>query len=261
MQACFLTLMMLLAVPAWAGPAAVADPARPPSRTVLQSPGSAWNSLDPALRRSLAPLERDWAQMSPDHQQKWVEMAQRLPSMSVDKQQRIRSRMAEWARMSPAERGQARLHFLQAQRTGTEDRGKRWGDYQALPNDQKKQFAARAAGPAASAERKPRPADAKQADRGNDGPATKSNLVTNPNFSAQPRPVAPMTLKAGPGASTTLVTKPPAPPPHQQTGLPKIAASPTFVDKSTLLPKRGPQGAATAQIGGGASAADPVARP
>ena len=47
------------------------------------------------------------------------------------------------------------------------------------------------------------------------------------------------------GATTTLITKRPTPPSHQQTGLPKIAATPEFVNKATLLPQRGPQGAAT----------------
>jgi len=41
------------------------------------------------------------------------------------------------------------------------------------------------------------------------------------------------------------MSKRPTPPSHQQTGLPKIAATPEFVDKSTLLPRRGPQAAAT----------------
>ena len=62
---------------------------------------------------------------------------------------------------------------------------------------------------------------------------------------AAPKPVAPTVVQAQPGATTTLISKRPAPPAHQQTGLPKIAATPGFVDKSTLLPQRGPQGAAT----------------
>jgi hypothetical protein len=51
-------------------------------------------------------------------------------------------------------------------------------------------------------------------------------------------------VQAPTGATTSLVTRQPAPPAHQQTGLPKIAATPTFVDRTTLLPQRGPQGAA-----------------
>jgi hypothetical protein len=73
---------------------------------------------------------------------------------------------------------------------------------------------------------------------------TKSNIVPNPAFSSPARPVAPTVLQAAPGATTTLISKRPAPPPHQQTGLPKITAGPDFVDTATLLPQRGPQGAA-----------------
>ena len=73
----------------------------------------------------------------------------------------------------------------------------------------------------------------------------KTNIVPNPAYAAPPMPVNSMALQAQPGATTTSIAKRPTPPAHQQTGLPKIAASPGFVDKSTLLPKRGPQGAAT----------------
>jgi hypothetical protein len=69
--------------------------------------------------------------------------------------------------------------------------------------------------------------------------------VPNPAHAAPARRVAPTMLQAQPGATTTVISKRAAPPPHQQTGLPKIAASPNFVDKDTLLPQRGPQGAAT----------------
>lgn len=238
------------------GRRAVAGKTAPPG-------GIAWSSLDAPARQALAPLERDWAMMESPQRDKWVEMAQRWPDMSHDQRQRIQARMTVWARLTPAERGQARLRFIQAQRTAGEDRDQRWGDYQALPNDQKKKFAARAAVPAGSA---PNQSGRPAGDGGfpfapSDSPTAKSNLVTNPNFSAQPRPIAPMTLKAGPGVSTTLVSKPPTPPAHQQTGLPKITASPGFVDQDTLLPKRGPQGAATAPFTGDETTPSPVPRP
>jgi hypothetical protein len=47
------------------------------------------------------------------------------------------------------------------------------------------------------------------------------------------------------------------PPAHQQTGLPKIAATPGFVDPVTLLPRRGPQGAAAVEVPAPAPAAKP----
>jgi hypothetical protein len=52
-------------------------------------------------------------------------------------------------------------------------------------------------------------------------------------------------VQRGAGATTSLVSKPATPPLHQQSGLPKVSASPGFVDSATLLPRRGAQGAAT----------------
>lgn len=211
-----------------------------------------WAGLTAAQRKSLAPLERDWVHLTTSQRKLWVELAQRLPTMSPDRQQRIQARMAEWARMTPAERGQARLRFIQSQRAANnETQEKRWDDYKALPTEQKKQFAARAAVPASAATQPKARAGAglTAADPGATLlPTRKSNLVPNPNFAVQPKTIAPSMLKAGPGASTTTLTKPATPPSHQQTGLPKIAASPGFVDRSTLLPKRGPQGAAATPV-------------
>jgi hypothetical protein len=51
-------------------------------------------------------------------------------------------------------------------------------------------------------------------------------------------------VQAKPGATTTLMSQRALPPAHHQPGLPKIAATEGFVDHSTLLPQRGPQGAA-----------------
>jgi hypothetical protein len=56
--------------------------------------------------------------------------------------------------------------------------------------------------------------------------------------------VSPSLIKAGRGATTTLVSQQPAPPLHQQTGLTKIVANKGFVDPNTLLPKKGAQSAA-----------------
>jgi hypothetical protein len=56
--------------------------------------------------------------------------------------------------------------------------------------------------------------------------------------------IAPVVVQATPGATTTTMSVRAVPPAHNQPGLPKIAATPGFVDPATLLPQRGPQGAA-----------------
>jgi len=163
--------------------------------------------------------------------------------MPDDERNRIQARMTEWAAMSPQQRGQVRLNFQEAKQVApAADRRAQWEAYQALPAEQKRQLAARAVPPAPSAASRAGNGTPR-ADR--NAAQAKSNIVPNPAFAAPPKPVGPTVVQARPGATTTLISKVPAPPKHQQTGLPKIAATPEFVDKNTLLPQRGPQGAAT----------------
>ncbi|TXC65912.1 DUF3106 domain-containing protein [Piscinibacter aquaticus] len=69
--------------------------------------GTRWQDLSPSQRSALKPLERDWSGIDAARKQKWVEIANRYPSMPAAEQQRISERMTEWAKLSPAERGRA----------------------------------------------------------------------------------------------------------------------------------------------------------
>lgn len=197
--------------------------------------GPTWSSLTAQQRAALAPLQRDWVTIGAPQKRKWLELATRFPSMPAEEQVRVQERMADWAHLTPQERGRARLRYQQAQRVAPEDRQERWEAYQALPPDQRRQLATRSLDTA----RRP------DARGGRDAVQGKSNLVPNPSYAAAPKPVAPIVVQAKPGASTTLMSRRPVPPPHQQIGMPKIVATPNFVDRTTLLPQRGPQGAAT----------------
>ena len=200
-----------------------------------------WRELSPPQREALAPLEREWPTIDASRKQKWITLAGRFPSLGVDERARITARMSDWARLTPAERGQARIRFEEVRQVPAPDRNARWEAYQALPADAKQQFAARAASAAGStpAARISRPArDAREA---------KVNVVPSAAQAQPPKQVAPTLVQAGPGATTTLITRRPAPPVHQQTGMPKIAATPEFVNRSTLLPRSGPQAASVAQ--------------
>jgi hypothetical protein len=206
--------------------------------------GTPWNSLSPAQRAALAPLQREWNSIDPSGKQRWLEIAGRLPSMPPDERARVQDRMTAWSRMTPEQRGQARLRFQEARRLSNEERQARWQAYQALPPERKQELARDAA-----------PAPVRRAGpRGDLAP--KSNLVPNPDEGAAPRPVAPTVVQTRPGATTRLLNQPAEQPRHQQTGMPKITATPGFVDSATLLPKRGAQGAATRP----ASAAEPPKR-
>jgi hypothetical protein len=221
--------------------------------------GVRWGELKPAEQSILQPLQSDWATIDSPRKQKWLELAARFPTMSPTEQSRVQARMVEWTKLTPQERGQARVNFQEAKQLPAQDRQSRWDAYQKLPDEQKRELAARAAPPALRASGQVSPKEVPAATPGRadkpsrDLPQPKSNLVPNPAISAAPKPVSPTIVQAGPGATTTMMTKRANPPPHQQAGLPKIAATPEFVDKATLLPQRGPQGAATRS----ASAAHP----
>lgn len=178
-----------------------------------------WASLTPEQQQALAPLKRDWSLIETNRKQKWLEVAARLPKMPADERARVQARMNEWAQMTPSERGRARQQFQEASQLSAEERQARWQAYQALPADEKHQLVQRAK------------------------PGGKVPVAADP--------------KAKPGATTTTLTTRATPPPHHQPGLPKIAATPGSVDPATLLPKRGPQGAAVRA----ATSSDPTRQP
>ncbi len=218
--------------------------------------GPKWATLLPAHRVALKPLEQDWSTFGADQKQKWVELAAQFPSLSVDERQRIQARMTEWAKLTPEQRGAARFQFKQSKELAPTNRQARWDAYQALPDDQKKELASRAAPPPPQAESVRRARALRAESASQPGAQSKSNVVSTAS-ARQPRSVAPAIIQAPAGATTNLISKRAMPPAHQQEGLPKIAASPNFVNPSTLLPKSGPQGAAV--VAAGASA--PLTRP
>lgn len=194
-----------------------------------------WNQLTPAQRQVLQPLQPRWNEIDGLRKQKWIDIAARYPKMTPEQQARTTSRMAEWAAMTPAQRNAARLQFEQVKQVPAPERQARWDAYKSLPPEQRDALSKQAA------DRKPMPAKpAKPSDQ----PQVKSNIVDNSRLTAKPSPVAPATVQAAVGASTRPITQHPIPPRHQQAGMPKIAATPGFVDSATLLPQRGPQGAA-----------------
>jgi hypothetical protein len=204
---------------------------------------SPWSSLSPQQQLALAPLKDDWASIDNPRRQKWLELANRMPGMPAQERERIQQRMADWSRMSPADRGRARLAFQQSREFSAEERQARWQAYKALPDDERQRLAQQARpAPKAQAQAPTRSAP------GTDGSVVqpaKRNLVATTSTTPM-RTVAPSVVQVKPGATTSPVNLPAPTPSHTQPGLPKVAATSTFVDKKTLLPKRGAQAAAMA---------------
>lgn len=235
--ACVAAWLRVLLVLAAATQPGFAQPQPPPVKRVADPGGPSWQSLSAEQRTALAPLHNDWASIDAPRKTKWLDIAARYPKLPPSEQKRLQTRMSEWARLTPSERTQARVTFQEAKQLPKGERQDKWQAYQALPESQRQALATR--GNAGGAARPVVPASKPLPEQ-----STKRNIVANPSLSAGPsKPVAPTVVQATPGATTTLMTRQPAPPAHQQAGMPKIAATPGFVDRNTLLPKRGPQGA------------------
>lgn len=224
---------------ALAGPVPAAEPAGGPS----------WSSLSPAQQQALAPLQRDWSSIEPHRKQKWLEVSARFPTMPAEERARVKQRMADWARLTPAERALARMQFQEVRQLPAEERQARWQAYQALPEEERKTLAQRA---------KPVATQPSAPVAGTQRPDTAKRNMVETQAAAPKRAVAPTVVQAKPGATTTSMATRVAPPAHNQAGLPKIAATPGFVDPATLLPRRGPQGAA---VRSAAAATDPAVQP
>lgn len=233
-------LCAVLAAPAFSQPATQARPGGQPAAALRIERGPAWSELSLAHQSALAPLKQHWAGLDADRKAKWLVVAQRFPSLPQPERQRMQARMAEWAAMTPAERGRARRNFQEWRNLPHEDRQALWEAYRALPDEQKLELAQRAK-PVVKA------AEAASSVKG------KRPVAVNP-APAIVKPVSPTVVQARPGATTNLVTKAPSPPSHHQPGLPKITATDGFVNPTTLLPSRGPQGAATHAAAASASA-------
>lgn len=246
-----LSAMVLALLLAFSHKSTVAAPAKAQTANAPATSDGSWASLSSAQRRALQPLAALWPNMESTNRQRWVNVANRFGSLSPTEQQRMQERMTQWSKLPAQQRGEARLRFQQSRQLSAEERQKKWASYQALSPEQRSdlaQQARRKQQPVVLSDNMPGPRELGQANarRHRDNQAVgKSNWVpgTPPNAPA-PVAVAPSLIKAGRGATTTLVSQRPTPPLHQQTGLTKIAGNNGFVDPVTLLPKKGAQGAA-----------------
>lgn len=215
-----------------------------------------WAQLTPVQQSALRPLAAQWPTLDATSKDKWLNVASRYPQLSPQEQERMQERMTQWAKLPPKARGEARLRFQQTRQLPSQERQEKWAAYQALsPEDRKAlaQQARRKQKPVFLADDMAGPREQSQVFSGRTPVAKvvekKSNVVPNTLSSAPGQQSAAATLvKAGRGATTTLINERPTPPQHQQTGLPKIAATKGFVDPQTLLPKKGPQGAAMSPV-------------
>jgi hypothetical protein len=225
---------------ALAGPSGHAGASSAPAAAARpEAGGPVWTDLSPGQRKVLAPLAADWNGLDARSKERWIDVAGRYHKMKPDEQQRANQRMGEWAHMTVAERTQARMNFQEASSLTKEEREARWKAYQALPDEQKRELAAKRVAARASAASATTAAVHHHVPAPLDTVQPKNNVVgAAPIHSASAASSAPQAAPKPVGVTTTLWSRRATPASHPHDGAAKTAASPNAVDRTTLLPKR-----------------------
>jgi hypothetical protein len=135
LPALILACVAVLACPVLAQPQGEAETVSLPAGSV------GWSTLTAGQREALHPLSGLWHTLHPSHQRKWIALAHNFDRMGTDEQSTLQGRMAEWARLTPTQRTQARLNFGEVRRVPADEKRAKWEEYQALPAEERKRLA------------------------------------------------------------------------------------------------------------------------
>jgi hypothetical protein len=122
-----------------------------------------WSALTPAEKQVLAPLAGEWDRMDAQRRLKWLGIARRYHTMKPEEQQRIRTQMQAWAKLTPEQRQAARERYRALKKLPPEKRGevrRKWEEYQNLPPERRRELAAQPAPPSPNSGAKGSPREA-----------------------------------------------------------------------------------------------------
>lgn len=202
---------------------------KPITPSALSVPPATWGELSPKQQALLAPLERDWPEISDTQRSKWLSATPTLATMSGEEIKRVHDRIRDWTMLSGSERLNARISFQVSRQLTPEQRQARWEAYQALPAEERRALAEKAmARRQALAESPARAARPRVAQRPSDTAPVSAQLVT-------PALVTSILVQAKPGATTVLITRDLARPAHRKNEQTRLV-DPRLLDPHTLLP-------------------------
>ena len=79
------------------------------------------------VRREPGEFARRALEVDDDRRRKWLDLAQRFPSMTPDEQARMRARMSYWSSLTPEERVEARERYKRLQAMPADQRETSFG--------------------------------------------------------------------------------------------------------------------------------------
>lgn len=95
-----------------------------------KAPRPAWTELTAAQQQVLAPLQAEWEALDTTRRRKWVDIANRYPTMKQAQQARLQKRMQEWSKLTPEERRVAREQYRTLKKIPPKQRKEKWKEYQ-----------------------------------------------------------------------------------------------------------------------------------
>ncbi len=116
------------------------------STGIANQAGPQWNELSGTQRQILYPLAGTWNSMGVAHKTKWIALALNYPLKAPAEQEKMQSRMVEWASLSPSDRALARLNFAKTKKFASSDRAAEWEAYQSLSAQEKQRLAEKSKG-------------------------------------------------------------------------------------------------------------------
>ena len=110
-------------------------PPERPSLVSLLEP--LWMDLTPAQQAALAPFAPEWNTWPTTEKKAWVNLADKLPGMSPERQAKAKRRILEWANLSPEQRSTARANFRLAKELSAKEKAQEWRNYQSMTQEQR----------------------------------------------------------------------------------------------------------------------------
>jgi hypothetical protein len=110
-------------------------PPERPSLVAMLEP--LWVDLSDAQQRALAPFAPEWNTWPMAEKKSWVALADKLPSMSPERQEKARRRILEWANLTPEQRRVARANYRLAKERPAQKRVEEWQSYQSMTQEQR----------------------------------------------------------------------------------------------------------------------------
>lgn len=130
-------LALSAAAIACSAPAAQAADDPPQRASLLPLVQPLWSDLTTEQQAVLEPFAGQWNTWSAAEKRTWVRLADRVPKMAPDAQERTAQRVREWAALTPEQRRLARQNYRLAKRLPPDERQARWESYRDLTPEQR----------------------------------------------------------------------------------------------------------------------------